>query len=286
MPVLTDLPRLRVTRRSLISAAIGLGAGAAAAGAMAAAEAFIPSPALTIIGEGGAQFTLVRAGGVKIGLLFGVPAKRVLIAIKPMLGWTSPRLDVLAISPVAVNAASKEWLASTTSVRTLLVLGPVAPSQMPTMRKDVPARVITEPASIPLGSDLRLDLLPSFSIAAILGAEDNAPALALLRRGAQTVAVADDAAAVQQQPWTGRLTLLVTPGGELRPVVASMRPAAVAVNGGEAHSEQLVPADLASPGGRLAVLRTYLTDPAVVELRRDQVRLPGWASLIGPGDGS
>ena len=85
--------------------------------------------------------------------------KRVLIAIKPMLGWTSPRLDVLAISPVAVNAASKEWLASTTSVRTLLVLGPVAPSQMPTMRKDVPARVITEPASIPLGSDLRLDLL-------------------------------------------------------------------------------------------------------------------------------
>lgn len=284
MPVLTDLPRLSITRRSLITAAVGLGAGSVAVGGMAAAEAFIRSPALTVIGQDGAQFTLARADGVKIGLLFGSPAKNVLNAIRPMLGWTSPRLDVLAMSPAALNAASKEWLASTSCLRSLLVLGPVLPSQMPAVRRGVEARAVTEAATMHLGSDVRLDLLPSFSTAAVLGATENVPALALLRRGAQTVAVADDAVAVQQQPWQGQLTMLVTPGGELRAVVASRRPAAIAINGGESHADQLIPADLALPEGQLALLRTYLSDPAVIELRHGQLRLPGWTKIIGPGD--
>lgn len=286
MPILTDLPRLAVTRRSLITAAIGLGAGSAAAGGLAAAEMFIPAPALTIVGQDAAQFTLLRAADVKIGLLFGIPAKAVLAAIGPMLGWTSPRLDLLVISPAALNSASKEWLSRTTSVRSLLVLGPIMPGQMPSTRRGVAARVVTEPATIPLGSETQLDLLPAFSTAAVLGAADTVAALALVRRGAQTIAVVDDAAALQQQPWKGGLTLLVTPGSELRAVVASRRPAAIAVNGGETGADQIIPADLALPGGKLAVLRTYLTDPAVIELHRDEVRLPGWTITVGPGAGS
>ena len=129
---------------------------------------------------------------------------------------------------------------------------------------------------------MRLELYPSFSTAAIYGSDDSTPAMALIRPGPHAIAVVDDAAAVQQQPWQGRLALVVVPTGEVRPVVATMRPGAIAINGREDHADQVIPGDLAPAGAQLAVLQTYLTDLAVIELASDRLRLPSWTKIIGP----
>lgn len=269
-----------------MTAISGFSLGAAVIGGLAAADAVVEAPYLTIIGQDAAQFTLVRTGGAKIGLLFGAASEDLVAAISPMLGWTSPRLDVLAVSSAALTTPTRDWLAHQTSVRSLLVLGPIEGSQMPAMRAGVQARSVATPATIRLATDLAVDVLPSFSTAATLGATDSVPALALIRAGASVIAISDDVGALHQQPWRGNVTMVVVPAGDLRQIVATARPQAVAINGGNDRTDQIVPGDLGPPAGQLAILPTYLTDPAVVGLARTELRLPGWTRFVASAGAS
>lgn len=275
--------RRSLSRRALITSGGSLGLGALAVGGLAAADGYVASPALTIVGERTAQFTLLRTEDAKIGLLFGAPADNVLAVIPSMLGWTSPRLDVLATSPATLTDSTNQWLARQTCVRSLLILGPVKSNQMPAVPAGVQARVLDAAATIRLTSELAVDLLPSFSFATTLDSTSQTAALALVRTGSQVVALTDDATALQQQPWRGDLTLLVVPAGDVRPIVASARPRAVAINSGGDLGERIVPSDFASSIDPLAVVPVFLKEPAVVELGYNELRLPGWTKIISPG---
>lgn len=283
MSALAGRSRALLNRRELIVAATGLGLGVAAAGGLAAADAFVAQPTLTIIGEGGAQFSLVRVEHAKIGLLFGAPSNVLLAAIGPMLGWTSPWLDVLAVAPASLTATATAWLGRQGIVRTILVPGPVLPGQMANLPARVQARVLATPVTIALEKGVRLDLLPAFSTAAVSGAADAAPPLALVRFRDQTIAVAGEVPAFFQQSWVGGAAVFVVPIGDLRQLVATRRPAAVAINGDKLDVELVVPRDAVLPIGRLAVVPTYPDEHAVLGFARSGIHLPWWSRVIEPG---
>lgn len=275
-----DLRTRCLDRRTVVTAACGLGAGMATVGGFAAADAVVRTPSLTIIGAEAAQFSLLRGPGVKIGFLFGAPSGRILQAVAPLLGWTSAKLDVLAIAPGALTQSTSDWLANQSILRTLLILGPVAPNQLPAVRPGVQSLVLTAPVTTGLPADLAIDFLPAFATALGDGEEGNVDPLTVIRRGQVAIVIGDDPTALTRQAHRDPPQLIVMPAGDLRQVVTTVRPQAVAMNGSRNSASQVVPPDLGPPSGRLALLQTYLTDPAVIRIGAGELRLPTWTKVM------
>lgn len=274
---------LRFDRRALLTSAGALGLGMAAVGGLAAADSIVRTPTLAIIGEESAQFALLRTRGAKIGFLFGPPTKTLLAAIAPMLGWTAPALDVLAVSPIALTSTSGTWLAAASHLRSLLVLGPIAPSQMPALKPGVRADVATSTAAIALAHGVHVDIHPGFSIAAINGAAIDIGAIAAIRREGQTITMLDQPLALGQHAGLRDTSLLVLPAGDLRPIAATRHLQAVAMNSNGKLADRLVPADLPLAGNQIAVVRTFVNEPAIISLAADGLRMPRWTRMVPSG---
>lgn len=272
----------RFDRRTLLSAAGSLGLGALAVGGLAAAETIVRTPTLTIIGEEAGQFSLLRTRGAEIGLLFGPPTEATLAAIVPMLGWTTPVLDVLAVSPAALTDTASAWLTSEAHIRSVLMLGPIVPRQMPALKTGVQGRVLSMPATLSLPHGVSVEFLPAFSIAATSGPVGTVGAMVAVRRGAQAIVAADAPNALLQQSWSGDPSLLVVPRGDLRQIVATMRPPAIAINSSGKLAEQIMPGDADVTGAPSAILRTFVSETAVVSLEDGAVRLPPWTKVMTP----
>lgn len=274
---------LRFDRRSLLTTAGGFGLGMVTVGGLAAADAIVRTPTLTIIGEDDAQFALLRVRGAKIGLLFGPPTEALLVAIAPMLGWTAPALDVLAIAPTSLTEASGRWLGATQHVRSLLVLGPTGAGQMPAMRPGVRIHALTAPASMPLPHDVTVSFLPAFANASMESGSSTVGALADIRRGRQSIAMLDDLQALMRQPGLDRPpSFLVVPSGDPRSIMATSGVMCIAINSNRTLPDRLAPEGLGLSAGRLALLRTFLTEPAVVTIDEAQIRLPRWTRVPTP----